>query len=251
MDPNLAIGAGSLLFTIIGTIAAIITIRQGGDSRKIQIIGAVNEKPALTVLRRKGLGSRNKEAAVRVLARFVFVSHEGRVIVGALDQFHISLFLDLFSAATFPGYRRILARLIVDHIHGAKLTEGPNLVAVAKEGNVLLAAEVARQLKVPVVVVRTITPAIRFGDPVEGMIAANACVVIVDDIASDGELLVRVTAAVRAHGARVSNCFCAIERLDGNSRDRLAAHSVHLQAPIQLDERTLRELANLPPEVPV
>jgi adenine/guanine phosphoribosyltransferase-like PRPP-binding protein len=186
-----------------------------------------------------------------VLARFVFVSHEGRVVVGALDQFNISLFLDLFSAATFPGYRRILARLIVDHIRGAKLTEGPNLVAVAKEGNVLLAAEVAQQMKVPVVVVRTITPAIRFGDPVEGMIAANACVVIVDDIASDGELLVRVTAAVRAHGARVSNCFCAIERLDGNSRDRLAAHSVHLQAPIQLDERTLRELANLPPEVPV
>jgi hypothetical protein len=59
MDPNLAIGAGSLLFTIIGTIAAIVTIRQGGASRKIQIIGAVNEKPALTVLRRKGLGSRN------------------------------------------------------------------------------------------------------------------------------------------------------------------------------------------------
>jgi adenine/guanine phosphoribosyltransferase-like PRPP-binding protein len=248
MDPNLAIGAGSLLFTIIGTVATVYALRHGGDARKIEIVGAINEKPALRVLRRKGVGSRNKEAAIRVLARFVFVSHEGRVIVGALDQFHISLFLDLFSAATFAGYRRILARLIVDHVRGTHLTEPPNLVAVAKEGNVLLAAEVARQMKVPVVVVRTITPAIRFGDPVEGMIAANACVIVVDDIAYDGEMLQRVVSAVRAHGARISNCFCAIERLDGNGRAQLAGHSVNLHAPIQLDEKTLRELANLPPE---
>jgi orotate phosphoribosyltransferase len=187
--------------------------------------------------------------AIQVLARFVFVSHGGRVTVGALDQFNISVFLDLFSACTHPKYRRHIAGLITSHIRDSNLRERPTHIAVPKEGNVLLAAEVAKELRLSLVVVRTLVPAIRFGDPVEGMIAAGCCVIVVDDIASDGELLVRTVAAIRAHGARVSNCFCAVERMDGNSRDRLAQHSVALHVPVQLDERILRELAHLPPEL--
>lgn len=180
----------------------------------------------------------------------MFVSHSGRVIVGALDQFNISVFLDLFSACTHPKYRNQIARLITNHIHAVHFHERPTHIAVPKEGNVLLAAEVARRMRLRVVVVRAMVPAIRFGDPVEGLIAAGCCVLLVDDIASDGELLVRTVAALRAHGARVANCFCAVERLDGNSRESLAQHSVTLHAPIQIDERTLRELAHLPPEDP-
>jgi orotate phosphoribosyltransferase len=169
-------------------------------------------------------------------------------VVGALDQFEISLFLDLFSACTYLRYRRRIAQLVAGHIGQAALPEPPTHVAVPKEGNVLLAAEVARVMKLNLLVVRALVPAIRFGDPVEGMISAGACVVVVDDIAYDGELLVRTVAHLRARGARVSHCYCAVERMDGNSRERLAQHNVGLHAPIRLDERTLRELAHLPPE---
>jgi len=248
MDPNLAIGAGSLLATVVGTVAAVVAVRRQGDSRSIHIVGAVDSRPALRVLRRRSTGSKSKDAAIRVLAKFVFVSHEGRVVVGALDQFNITLFLDLFSAATILVYRRVLARVVVDLIRGTRFHETPTHIAVPKEGNVLLAAEVARQMKLPILVVRAIVPAIRFGDPVEGPIAASACVIVVDDIASDGELLVRTVAALRAHGARVANCFCAVERMDGNSRERLLQRNVALHASIHLDEGTLRELADLPPE---
>jgi orotate phosphoribosyltransferase len=182
---------------------------------------------------------------VRILAKFIFVSHIGRVVVGALDQFKISLFLDLFSACTYPAYRRRIAKLLVRQINNAPSQERPSHIAVPKEGNVLLAAEVARQMRLSVVVVRTIVPAIRFGDPIEGMVSAGACVIVVDDIAADGELLVRTVAVLRSHGARVFNCFCAVERLDGNSRERLAKHDVTLHAPIKIDEPTLRELAHL------
>lgn len=249
VDPQLVIGVGSLLLTLIGTYAALVAIRRPGGVRPIQIVGAVDPKPAFRVLGRRGLGSQRKRAAIEVLSRFIFVSHQGQVVVGALDQFNISLFLDLFSASTFPAYRRIIAELIVGHIRATHFHEQPSHIAVPKEGNVLLAAEVAHQLKIPVVIVRTIVPAIRFGDPVEGMIAANACVLVVDDIASDGELLARTVAALRDHGARVTNCFCAVERLDGNSRERLAGHNVVLHTPISLDEGVLRELARLPPEI--
>jgi len=184
---------------------------------------------------------------LEILARFVFVSHQGPIVVGALDQFRITLFLDLFSAATVPRYRDRISNLIVDHIRQViQDREQPHYVAVPKEGNVLLADAVARKLRTRLIVIRTMIPAIRFGDPVEGPFASGACVVIVDDIASDGELLVRTAGHVRTHGGRVSLCVCAVERKDGNSRERLAEHQVELSVPIELDEQTLRDLARLP-----
>lgn len=248
MDPNLAVALLSLLFTIVGSVAAVLTIRQSGAPKPIHITGSVAADPALRLLGHRVSNSRIHGRAARILARFVFVNHAGRVTVGALDKFEISLFLDLFSACTYPRFRKQIARLIVAQIRNLSFHEDPTHIAVPKEGNVLLAAEVARQMKLRLLVVRTLVPAIRFGDPVEGMISAAACVLIADDIASDGELLVRTVARLRAHGARVSNCVCAVERMDGNSRDRLGKHDVNLHAPIQLDEQTLRDLAHLPPE---
>lgn len=248
MDPNIAIGAMSLLFTIVGSVTGVVAIRQTGGPRPAKIAGTVDPKPAFRLLEPRQSSPRHAVRSMQILARFVFVSHTGRVIVGALDQFEISLFLDLFSACAHLPYRKQIAKLIVAHIKRTQFHERPSHIAVPKEGNVLLAAEVARQLKLALVVVRAMVPAIRFGDPVEGMISAGACVVIVDDIAYDGELLVRTVAGLRAHGARVSNCFCAVERMDGNGRESLARHHVTLHAPIELDERTLRDLAHLPPE---
>lgn len=248
MDPNLAVALLSLIFTIVGSVAAVLTIRRSGDPKPIHITGTVAPGPAFRLLGHRTSHSRVQMHALRILARFVFVNHGGRVTVGALDKFEISLFLDLFSACTYPAYRKQIARLVVAQIRTLSFHERPTHIAVPKEGNVLLAAEVARQMKLRLLVVRTLVPAIRFGDPVEGMISAATCVLIADDIASDGELLVRTVARLRAHGARVSNCVCAVERMDGNSRGRLGKHDVNLHAPIQIDEQTLRDLAHIPPE---
>lgn len=245
MDPNVVIGAGSLVFTAIGTMAAVVAVRRTGGGPRA-VTGTIDPTPAKRLLDRRARVSGPTDAKVLgILARFVFVNHDGRVIVGALDQFEISLFLDLFSACTVVRYRETIARTVGKAVL-ATASEPVTYVAVPKEGNVLLADAVARRLKAHLLVVRALVPAIRFGDPVEGTIAAGACVVVVDDIASDGELLVRTVAHLRAHGARVSNVVCAVERKDGNSRERLAEHDVSLHAPIQLDERTLRELAQLP-----
>lgn len=52
MDPNLAVGIGSLVFTIIGAVAAILTIRRSDGPRPVHISGTVDSKPALRLLRR-------------------------------------------------------------------------------------------------------------------------------------------------------------------------------------------------------
>lgn len=246
MSTSLLIAIASLAFTALGSVAAIIGIRQSRAPKNIHMSGQVDPKPAFALIDTNMSLSRTEMAAVRVLSQFIFVSHNGPTTTGSLGRFQFALFLDLFSACTYPKYRKELANLTVSYIKSVPLQERPSCIAVPKEGNVLLAAEVARQLQVGLVIVRAIVPPIRFGDPIEGMLPAGAQVAVVDDIACDGELLSRTVAALRTHGARVASCFCTVERMDGNSRARLAQHNVRLHAPIQLDERILRQLADLP-----
>jgi orotate phosphoribosyltransferase len=246
MNTSLLVAIATLIFTALSAAVAVVGIRQSRRPKPLQISGTVDPKPALKLIDTPERQSRTEAAALRVLSKFVFVSHTGPRTTGSLGQFHFTLFLDLFSACTYPKYCKQIADLTTDHIKSVSLQERPTYIAVPKEGNVLLAAEIARQLRVGLIIVRAIVPPIRFGDPIEGMVSSQAAVAVVDDIACDGELLVRTVAALRAHGARVSHCFCAVERKDGNSRKKLGEREVELEAPIQLDEHTLRELAGLP-----
>jgi orotate phosphoribosyltransferase len=246
MSTGLLVAIATLIFTALGSVVAVFGFRQHLGPKPIQISGTVDPNPAFKLIGTQRPLSRIEAAAIRVLSQFVFVSHSGPTTTGSLGRFHFTLFLDLFSACTYPKYCRCIANLTVDHIKHTPLQERPTYIAVPKEGNVILAAEISRQLRVGLIIVRAIVPPIRFGDPVEGMIPAGAAVAVVDDIACDGELLARTVATLRTHGARVNNCFCAVERMDGNSRARLAQHNVRLYTPIQLDEQTLRELGDLP-----
>jgi orotate phosphoribosyltransferase len=242
VDSGFVIALASLGFTAIGTIATIVGLRRREASRGRVI--TVDYGSARHILGRRI--PKGAEGALGVIAKFVFVSGSGRMAFGTLDKMESNVFLDLFSACTDPALRAVIGRFVADEIRGYFTSERPTHVAVAKEGNVLLADEVARRVGAGLVVVRTKVAAIRFGNPVEGMLPHGAYVVLVDDIAADGEMLARVVKRVRRYGGRVEHAFCAVERLDGNTEERLAACDVELCAPIKLDERTLRELRQLP-----
>jgi orotate phosphoribosyltransferase len=246
MSTSLLVAIATLIFTALSAVVAVIGIRQFQQPKPIQLSGTVDPKPAFKLIGTSKDLSRTEAAALQVLSKFVFVSHSGPTTTGSLGRFNFTLFLDLFSACTYPKYCKQIADLTVGHIKRTPLQERPTHIAVPKEGNVILAAEIARRLRVSLIVVRAIVPPIRFGDPIEGMLHSQASVAVVDDIACDGELLARTVATLRDRGARVSYCFCAVERMDGNSRERLIQHRVELEVPIQLDEHTLRELAGLP-----
>jgi orotate phosphoribosyltransferase len=242
---SLIIALASLLATVVGSIAAVLAIRRPKEPARLA--GSLDPDPALRVLDRDLRMPKPNSVVLEILSRFIFVSHTGRMTIGTLDQFEVGLFLDLFSACTFRRYRKKIAKIIVKTILATMSSqEKPTQIAVPKEGNVLLADEVARRLGVPLAIIRTAISAIRFGDAVEGTISAGACVVIVDDIGFDGEMLVRTAQHIRSHGGRAQSCYCAVERMDGNSRSALEQHDIKLYAPIQIDERTLRDLARLP-----
>jgi orotate phosphoribosyltransferase len=248
LDLGLIVALASLGFTALGSVVAVIGIRQTRASRGRAVI--VNYGSARGLLQRRfGGTSKNTEAALSVIARSIFVNGTGRTVFGVWDRMTSSVFLDLFSASTILSDRAIIARLVSDNIRGNTKIERPTHVAVAKEGNVLVADEVMRQLDLTLIVVRT-KEAIRFGNPIEGLLPNGAYVIIVDDVAADGKMLARVVKRVRQYGGRVEHAFCAVERMDGNSSEALMACDVTLVAPMKLDERTLRELRHLPASVP-
>jgi orotate phosphoribosyltransferase len=247
LDLGLIIALASLGFTALGSVVAVIGIRQARASRGHTVV--VNYGSARGLLRgRFGGSSKSAEDALSVIARFIFVDSTGRTVFGVWDRMTSSVFLDLFSASTDLSLRAIIARLISDNIRESIKIERPTHVAVAKEGNVLIADEVARQLDLALIVVRT-REAIRFGNPIEGLLPNGAYVIIVDDVAADGKMLARVVKRVRQYGGRVEHAFCAVERMDGNTNETLTACDVTLVAPMRLDERTLRELRQLPTAV--
>jgi orotate phosphoribosyltransferase len=245
MNLDVLIALASLGFTALGSAAAVIGIRQNRLTRRRVV--TVDHRFARRLLRGRVGSSTASEAVLNVISRFIFVSGTGRTaLFGTLGRIESSVFLDFLTACTDPGLRKVIAGLIVDSFRDCTVREKPTYVAVPKEGNVLLADEVAKQLNLGLVIVRTIVPAIRFGNPIEGTLAHGAYVIIVDDIVTHGAMLVRVAQRVRRYGGRIEQAFCAVELTDYHPKDRLKACDVDLFAPIKLDEATLRQLRQLP-----
>jgi orotate phosphoribosyltransferase len=243
MSLGLLIGLTSLGFTALGSIAAVMGIRQSWSRRRVVV--TIDSRSARRLLRGRVNDATGAEAVISVISRHIFASGTGRTAFGTLDKMESSVFLDLFTACTDPVQRKVIGGFISNAVRDCATGEKLPYVAVAKEGNVLLADEVARQLNFGLVVVRTKVPAIRFGNPIEGTLPHGSYVILVDDVAADGEMLVRVVQRIRRYGGRVEHALCVAERLDGSANERLAARDVKLSAPIKLDEKTLRELRKL------
>lgn len=244
MNLGVLIALASLGFTALGAVAALIGIRQARSADRHLV--AVDHKSARKLLRGRIGDPADPEILLSVISRFIFVSDTGRTTFGAMSKMESSVFLDLLTACTDLSLRKLVAEFVVNAVRDSATLEKPTHVAVAKEGNVLLADEVARQLNLGLIIVRVKLSAIRFGNPVEGLLPLGAYVIAVDDVAGQGEILVRVAQRIRRYGGRIEQAFCAVERLDGDAGEQLKARDVDLVSSIKIDEKTLRELRRLP-----
>jgi orotate phosphoribosyltransferase len=242
---GLLIALVTLGFTALGSIAAIIGTRQSRSPHRRRP-RHLDKGLASRLLRGRADNPDEADKVLDIISQFIYVSGTGRTAFGTLDKMESSVFLDLLSACTVLRNRIDIARSITENVEKLFGRERPTIVAVAKEGNVLLAGEVARQLDLGIIVVRTKLTAIRFGNPIEGLLPHGAYVIAVDDVAADGEMLVRLAQRIRRYGGRIEHAICEVERLDGNARERLMTCDIELFAPIRFDETTLRELRQLP-----
>lgn len=181
---------------------------------------------------------------MEILSQFIFVNRSGPFNTGLFSTVRNSVFLDVFSPATVPELRLTLAHALTKRVRAMARDTGrdPSCVAVPKEGNVLLAAECARQLALPLVVVRS-GKSIRFGYPLEGLVTNGMTAVIIDDVLSDGEFIGRCADRLHEHGVKVFDAVFLVERTDNTARRTLERRQLQVYAVVVVHDDLLRALA--------
>jgi orotate phosphoribosyltransferase len=144
---------------------------------------------------------------------------------GLDGQIRMGMFLDLLEATHVDASLQALAECVRHLI--ATRPAGSDEIAIAgpKRGNSLLIREVARLLPAPSAFVKE-QPLC--GKWIEGNLIPGCCVVLVDDVASDGDLLVTAAERLRDAGHTVSEAFVLVNRPEGDATELLADHAVRL-----------------------
>jgi orotate phosphoribosyltransferase len=147
----------------------------------------------------------------------------------------MTMYVDLMSAAhidkELDNMSAILARFLLRELN----TEDFCVVG-PKRGNVLLQRDVARRLQRPSAF--AVDPPL-FGRWIEGIISADSEAVVVDDISSEGDILLSAVERVRECGHIVRSVFVLINRDEGDAADVLGRHGVRLHYILSLSDDDL------------
>lgn len=149
------------------------------------------------------------------------------------------LFLDLMEAAHVDESLHELADLMTSFIADRMATPERFVVAGPKRGNALLIRETARRLGQLSAFVKE-QPL--FGRWIEGPIDPASPVVVIDDIASDGELLVSVIEHLRDEGHQIIGAVVLVDRQEGDSGQLLRQHNVAFHFLMAASDEDLRRL---------
>jgi orotate phosphoribosyltransferase len=159
--------------------------------------------------------------------------------VGRTRTFNMDYFVDLMSAALVRDHLDIMSRELVSHIRHMANLDGIGVLAGPKRGNALLIAKVAYELGLTPIFIKE-RPL--FGKWLEGVDGDPGRAIIVDDISSDGELLANCFATLDGAGYEVKDAYVLIDRVEGDSAERLAEHQVTLHPMLRMDDHRIRRL---------
>lgn len=148
-------------------------------------------------------------------------------------------YVDLMTAAADPTKLAVLAEVLKAHL--TALGKHPKRLVGIKKGNLLLAAKTAWLMETPLVLAKT-DLSYKIGAPFDGNIEPDDSVLIVDDIASDGSILVSAIEQLRNQGALVLGVLTLIERKEGDARSKIEKLGCRLHAVCLVDDEDIRHL---------
>lgn len=149
-------------------------------------------------------------------------------------------FVDLMTAALIPSHLEFMTRELVEHMRQSGRVDRVTTVACPKRGNPLLLAAVARELQLEPVFVKE-RPL--FGKSTEGIGGRPKRAALVDDISSDGDLLVQCAKVLREGGYEVTDTFVLIDRPEGDAHEALMQVGVTLWPLRSLGDQELESIA--------
>lgn len=147
-------------------------------------------------------------------------------------------FVDLREAALIPAQCDCLSRLLCDQIREEINIENHHGLIIPKNGNVNLGMAVARELGLAPVLVRDWP---FYGRWIETLVTSGRAIAI-DDVSTQGELIVEAVEHARDAGFVVNRAFLLIRRGEGAADSILEQNRLSLSAVLTLSDADLDEL---------
>jgi orotate phosphoribosyltransferase len=185
--------------------------------------------------------TRRVEKEVRdIVRRRTYPYHQQEA--GTYESVPVKFFVDLLSASGDRKDRDVLDRWLTRWVWHKRLR--PTHVAVPKRGNVVLASTVARRLGLPLVVVYQ--ESTLHERPYEGYLERGDRVLLVDDISSDADFLMRVVERLRLENVHIVGTVVLVDRAEGRCATALAEAEIRFYPVITLGDEDLRQLTIRP-----
>ena len=140
-------------------------------------------------------------------------------------------YVDMKKAITDPEILSCVAKIIYDKIKDEKIDKiaGPALGAVP------IATAVSLHSRIPMLMIRKSKK--RYGTTklVEGKLQENDKVVIVEDVTTSGNSLLKAIRAVSDNGGRISRAFVVVDREEG-AKNNLKNHGIILESLVSIND---------------
>lgn len=140
-----------------------------------------------------------------------------------------SYYIDIKSAALQP---KILSKIAEEL---AKKICGEEKIACIELGAVPIATAVALRTEIPFVILRKEPREHGTGRQIEGELKENESVVVIEDVATTGNSILKVVKAVRERGATVKRAIVVVDREEG-AENLLKQNNVELVSLLRVSE---------------
>ncbi|MCL4436425.1 MAG: orotate phosphoribosyltransferase [Thaumarchaeota archaeon] len=148
-----------------------------------------------------------------------------------------SYYVDLRIVPSYPDVFEKAVTAYIDAVKNLIGLEKVDAVAGVPTSGLTYATAVAYNLRKPLIYVRDEVKEYGTAKKIEGVMKPGAKVVILDDLITTGNSLIKTIDAIRSEGGEVDNAVVLIDRLEGG-RERLAEKKVKLNPVTDMLELT-------------
>lgn len=159
--------------------------------------------------------------------------------IGRDGRIRVNYFLDLMTASHDTSSLTVLATHFSDWMKTRTGLRDYQAIVTPKRGNVLLLRQVAELLGKNSGFVKE---NVLFGEWVEGLVKSGDSVLLIDDVASDGELLLDAANSLKRSGIFVERVLVLVDRTEGDASGFLSELSLGYEFYLQLSDADLAKL---------